>query len=234
MWPYTSKCSAPVGVCELSQLMESKVWGKSTPSRVITKCVGIPIMAGVSGAALGIAGGLCITAAGATVGIGLATSPVLASIYLYHNPPEYIRKYLPAPNYTDLDNASMLQRGVRLNAPWQHDDPTYAQCISDSSNDRFIGFNGRWQNSIFVAYINPGMVEGFYAPVSYVVYIVPQGASRVDVEALSLHEYEMLEVSLPSQAQPQKTLLDESILVELGQQLSQEVRSRRTFVYTSS
>lgn len=166
-----------------------------------TKSVGLPVLAalgvGVGGAALGLAAAAASVCAGGLV----VASPVLGGIYLYKNPPRFMHKYLPPPDNTDfaVTDRERISRGVVVRTPWQHDDPHYIEALQNTGGSKFLGFPGRQQGSVFVAYVDnthvaPHVTDPLNA--SFVMYFIPIEAPREDFpEHLQLSE--ALEVAYP-------------------------------------
>jgi hypothetical protein len=173
--PWRGGCSAPRPYHAGKEILDSKVWGEWMTTRIATQTVGVPVClavaSGVGGAALGCA------AAGAAIasGVLVATSPVIGAVYLYHNPPRFMRKITRSnSSFSPAESYNGVLR-VIVHCHWQADDPNYLSALEEGSNVQFMGLRGRREGSIFVGYMSQsGMSPS-------ILYLVPRNTPAQDV-----------------------------------------------------
>ena len=186
------------------RVLGHEVWGENHGTRVVTKSLGVPIGfalgCAVGGAVLGVgAAGVAVVAGGV-----VTLSPVLGGLYIYRHPPRWMRKYIqPNQDMVNTTAGGLLVRGVKVMVPWTFDDPHYQATLRATNGEVFMGYKGRRDDSVFIAYVDDHNVANA-AGTSFLMYFVPIGATQGDVFVQRDPNESMLQVAFPSNRVPEE------------------------------
>jgi hypothetical protein len=184
-------------------LLNDDIWGQSPSTRIVRKSIGLPLLfvagCGMGGAALG--------AASIAASCFIASTPILAGVYVYKNPPPALRRLYyrwkgEVPSISAGSLEARLMRGVIISLPWRAEDINYQSTLrgltstgNPNGSPGFMGLQGRVSNSIFVAYLNHSVYH-------LVAYFVPDAYPLAELSELISDPEELLHIAYPSSTVP--------------------------------
>jgi hypothetical protein len=214
---WRGSCSAPKVYHETMCLLNDDLWGQSLSTRMARKSVGLPLLC-LAGCTVGSA---ALGAASLVAACCIASTPILAGVYLYKHPPATLRRLYyrwrsEVPAIAHLTLQDRLTHGVVISLPWRYDDPNYQSALTGMTSTGhpdgrpgLMGLQGRVSDSIFVAYLNHNSLP------SFVAYFVPAACPEDHLGQLGIRPQEHLTTAYPSSSIPYSDYREEEDRVVL-------------------